>query len=118
MGDVLATVLAQMENLESVGDATELWNHVRLAVQAYRRSARGAEAKRVCLDAVATLAEFCSIAIAKEPPRAGTAGLCVTFGHLEKKSNNTNYNNPAFLSFLVLSNVRHCRFNDYSVTKY
>jgi hypothetical protein len=74
VGDVLATVLAQMENLESVGDATELWNHVRLAVQAYRRSARGAEAKRVCLDAVATLAEFCSIAIAKEPPRAGTAG--------------------------------------------
>lgn len=73
--EVLASVLAQIESLESVGDAPELWEHVHLAVQAYQRSARQAEAKRVCLDAIATLAEFSSIAIQKkEVHRGGTAG--------------------------------------------
>jgi hypothetical protein len=66
LDDALASVLAQSDNLEVAGDATELWRQMRLAVAAYQGSARQAEAKRVCLDVIATLAEFCSIRVEKE----------------------------------------------------
>ena len=64
--DVLANVLGQLESLKEVGDARELWTQVSLATQAYISTARSDEAKRVCLDAIATLAEFCSIPISKD----------------------------------------------------